>query len=281
MATSRAGARSQPPLAGYVLHAWDWSESSLILDVFTREQGRLAVAAKGAKKPTSNLRAVLLPFHALTLWLSRSNPEAVDEVRALRAAEWAGSAAMPVGALLPAFYLNELLLRGLGRQDPHPRLFDAYAGTLAALATATAATAATAVTAATAATALASNVGGVDEPAVLRAFELVFLRELGVLPELGLVTLTAEPLHAEGRYTIRPETGVTPAADGLAGAAWIGLEAALVHGSLDALRDRCRPVAAGLRAPLRALVHYHLGTTRLRTRDVWLETQRLAEPACP
>jgi len=272
MATSRAGARSQPPLAGYVLHAWDWSESSLILDVFTREQGRLAVAAKGAKKPTSNLRAVLLPFHALTLWLSRSNPEAVDEVRALRAAEWVGSAAMPVGALLAAFYLNELLLRGLGRQDPHPRLFDVYAGTLAALATAATATPAMP---------LASSVGGVDEPAVLRAFELVFLRELGVLPELGLVTLTAEPLRAEGRYTIRPETGVAPAADGLAGAAWIGLEAALVHGSLDALRERCRPVAAGLRAPLRALVHYHLGTTRLRTRDVWLETQRLTEPASP
>ena len=259
------------PLAAYVLHRYDWSETSVILDLFTRERGRLAVAAKGAKRPYSQLRGVLLPFQRLQVALARSGAE--TEVHTLRSAEWAGGAPMLAGdALFAGFYLNELLLRGLGRQDPHPRLFDAYAGTLAALATATAATAATA---------LASNVGGVDEPAVLRAFELVFLRELGVLPELGLVTLTAEPLHAEGRYTIRPETGVTPAADGLAGAAWIGLEAALVHGSLDALRDRCRPVAAGLRAPLRALVHYHLGTTRLRTRDVWLETQRLAEPACP
>ena len=45
----------------FVLHRYDWSESSLILDLFTRERGRLAVAAKGAKRPYSQLRGVLLP----------------------------------------------------------------------------------------------------------------------------------------------------------------------------------------------------------------------------
>ena len=48
-------------LQGYVLHRYDWSETSLILDLFTREQGRVAVAAKGAKRPYSQLRSVLLP----------------------------------------------------------------------------------------------------------------------------------------------------------------------------------------------------------------------------
>lgn len=258
MATNRAGARAQPPLAAYVLHAWDWSESSLIVDVFTREQGRLAVAAKGAKKPTSNLHPVLLPFHGLTLWLSRPRPEAEDEVRVLRAAEWAGSVPLPTAALMSAFYLNELLLKGLARQDPHPRLFDAYAGTLAALGAAAGVAA--------------------EEAAALRAFELVFLRELGVLPELAVVTLSAEPLRAASRYALRPEAGLAADAEGPPGAAWVELQAALEHGSLAALRERCRAVAPALRTALRALVHYHLGTERLRTREVWLEMQRLAEP---
>jgi len=257
MATSRAGARGQPPLAAYVLHGWDWSESSLILDVFTREQGRIVVAARGAKKPTSSLHPVLLPFHALTLWLTRPAADAQGEVRTLRAAEWGGSAPLPAGALMPAFYLNELVMKGLARQDPHPRLFDAYVDTLEALAAGVAA----------------------DEPAALRAFELVFLRELGVLPDLALVTLTVAPLAAEARYTLRPEIGLAPDAEGPSGAAWTELQAALAHRSMAALRHACGPIAAALRAPLRSLVHYHLGTARLRTREVWLEMQRLAEPA--
>lgn len=266
MATSRGGAasaaaarpatpRTPPPVPAYVLHGWDWSESSLILDVFTRAQGRLVVVAKGAKKPTSNFRPVLLPFHLLTLWLSKPGADSEDDVRTLRAAEWAGSAPLPGAVLMSGFYLNELLMKGLARHDPHARLFDAYAETLAALAE------------------------GTEEGAALRAFELVFLRELGVLPELDAVTLTTEPVRPQGRYSIRPEVGVVPDADGPEGAAWVGLQAALTHGSLAALRQACRPQAAALRGPLRALVHYHLGSARLRTREVWLGMQRLAEPA--
>ena len=60
------------PLQAYVLHRYDWSESSLILELFTREQGRLAVAAKGAKRPHSQLRSVLLPFQRVNITLTRS-----------------------------------------------------------------------------------------------------------------------------------------------------------------------------------------------------------------
>ena len=59
-------------LAAFVLHRYDWSESSLILEIFTREQGRLAVAAKGAKRPYSQLRAVLLPFQRISIGLGRA-----------------------------------------------------------------------------------------------------------------------------------------------------------------------------------------------------------------
>ena len=89
------------PLTAYVLHSYAWSESSLILDLFTRDQGRLAVAAKGAKRPYSQLRAVLLPFQRIHATLGRSShDEGASDVQTLRGAEWAGGSAMLTGAAL-------------------------------------------------------------------------------------------------------------------------------------------------------------------------------------
>ena len=120
---SRA-ARASATLSAYVLHHYDWSESSLILDLFTREQGRLAVVAKGAKRPYSQFRAVLLPFQRIQVGLGkppkRTETEPVDgaqpELQTLRSAEWVGGHAMLTGApLFSGFYLNELLMRLLAR----------------------------------------------------------------------------------------------------------------------------------------------------------------------
>lgn len=248
MATSR----TYSALTAYVLHRHDWSESSLIVELFTRERGRLVVVAKGAKRPTSNFRPVLLPFQPLHALLGKPPADEQVEVLALRGAEWAGGQPLlQPAALLSGFYLNELLLKLLARQDPHPRLFDAYADTLAALAT------------------------EIDETTALRAFELMMLRALGVLPDLACATQSAEPLRPGGRYTLTAEAGVVPATAGLSGAHWVTLEAALTHGSATAVRQACMPVTAGLRVPLRELLHYHLGTGTLRTRQVWQGVQKL------
>ena len=128
-------------LSAFVLHQYDWSESSLIVDLFTREQGRIAVVAKGAKRPYSQLRSVLIPFNRIHVGLGRAarsgsgDEQATPEVQTLRSAEWAGGGSgMPAGAaLFSGFYLNELLLKLLARNDPHPLLFDAYAATVPAL----------------------------------------------------------------------------------------------------------------------------------------------------
>ncbi|MBL8326460.1 MAG: DNA repair protein RecO [Rubrivivax sp.] len=249
MATSR----SAPPLAAFVLHSYDWSESSLVVDLFTRTQGREVVVAKGAKRPTSGFRPLLLPFHPLMAWLSRTAADEQGEVRSLRAVEWAGGLPLPTTALMSGFYLNELLLKGLPRHDPHPTLFDAYADTLAALAAAPQ-----------------------DEVLALRAFELVLLRELGWLPELDMVTASAEPLVAHRRYAPRADRGMMADPEGPTGATWVALQAALLHGSPAALRQACRAEVAGLRLPLRHLVHYHLSTPALRTRRIGQQLQRLA-----
>jgi DNA repair protein RecO (recombination protein O) len=258
-AARTAGARAGSSLLAYVLHHHDWSETSLIVELLTREQGRVVVAAKGAKRPTSQLRSVLLPFQPVLAHLGKVPTDEQAEVRTLRTAEWVGGAPLlAASAMFPGYYLNELLLKLLARQDPHPKLFDAYADTLGALAT---------------------QAGTGDEAAALRAFELLLLRETGVLPDLAQVTLTAEPLQPAARYSLQAEAGVAPEAQGAPGAAWVAWEAALAHGSTAALRQAVAPHAAALRAPLRALLHYHLGTTPLRTRQVWQGVQRLAENA--
>ncbi len=261
MATNEAAARLRrgaSPLQAYVLHQYDWSETSLIVELFTRAQGRVVVAAKGAKRPTSNYRALLLPFQPVLVLLGRTPADEQGEVHPLRSAEWAGGQALlGASSLLSAYYLNELLLKLLARQDPHPGLFDAYADALAALA------------------------GGEDESTVLRAFELQLLRELGWLPELCSATLTASAVQAGARYTLHAEAGLVADPQGLPGHTWVALEAALAHAaggdSAAALRHACAGVAPALRAPLRELLHYHLGHPQLRTRQVRLGVQRLAE----
>ena len=95
----------------FVLHSYDWSESSLILEVFCRRQGRVALVAKGAKKPSSNFRPVLLPLQPLMLTYTLAGDGSAD-IHTLKAAEWVGGHVMPTGdALLSGMYLNELLLR--------------------------------------------------------------------------------------------------------------------------------------------------------------------------
>ena len=260
--------RPSSVLTAYVLHRYDWSESSLILDVFTREQGRLVVAAKGAKRPYSQLRSVLLPFQRVHLSLGRvpkvevtgqsHDDPATREVQTLRGAEWAGGAAMLTGAaLFSGFYLNELLMKLLARQDAHALLFDAYAQTVPALATR-------------------------DELRVqsaLRAFELMLLQQVGVLPDLSLVTATLDAVRPDGRYALRPDAGVAPArADdtSVSGAALIDAQAALLHGSLTVLQRACAGALPDWRSLLRGLLHYHLGSSTLRTRQVMLDLQSLS-----
>lgn len=250
--------RAAAPLAAYVLHRHDWSESSLILDLFTRDQGRVAVAAKGAKRPYSQLRGVLLPFQRINVLLGRAGEGA--EVQNLRSAEWAGGAAMITGAaLFSGFYLNELLMKLLARHDPHPALFDAYAQTLPQL--------------------VSSDDAQVQ--AALRAFELGLLKEIGVLPELSVVTQTQQAVALAARYALQPELGVAPVLDtgrdsaSVTGAALIGLQAALGHGSVPALQQACMAALPALKSMLRSLLHYHLGSSVLRTRQVMTDLQQL------
>lgn len=250
--------------AAFVLHSYDWSESSLILDLFARESGRIAVAAKGAKRPYSQMRAVLMPFQRIQVHVGKPRGDESAEVHTLRAAEWAGQGVALAGAAwFAGFYLNELLIRLLARDDPHPGLFDAYALTLQSLTAAT----------------------PVQVEAALRAFELLLLRHTGVLPQLDRVTSTQAEVVDDRVYALRPDMGLVEAAPAdavLSGAACSGLERALddladmaTAPHLQRLHDACADALAGLKSQLRQQLHYHLGGTTLRTRQVMIDTFRL------
>jgi len=110
----------------FVLHRRPWRETSLLVEVLGREQGRLGLIARGVQGPKKHvLRAALQP-----LQLIRLDGDLRGELARLVSAEALDAAPQPTGdAMLAAFYLNELVLRLAPRHDPLPDLFDAYART--------------------------------------------------------------------------------------------------------------------------------------------------------
>jgi DNA repair protein RecO (recombination protein O) len=172
--------------AAFVLHAYPYSETSLLVEVFTRPHGRLPLLAKGARRPGSSLRSVIAAFQPLaTSWSGRG------EVRTLVRSEWQGGQPLLRGeALLCGFYLNELLLRLLPREDPHEVLFDHYAAALIRLATEH------------------------EQAPILRGFERRLLQELGYALALEREAGTGAPLDPDRLYRYDPERGAIAVATG-------------------------------------------------------------------
>lgn len=210
---------------GYLLHHRPWRDTSRILEVFTREHGRLTLFARAVRGPAARLAPVLQPFQPLLFsWSGRG--EAPNLTHAERAEQ---AARLPPGALLPAFYLNELLLKLTTRHDPLPALFDQYAGTLAAL-----------------------RRGGALEPA-LRVFEKRLLELLGYGLDLTAEAHSGVPLEPDGYYHFRPAEGLVATAAGtpaaLEGRSLIALGNERLAGARE-LEDARRVLHAALSACL-------------------------------
>ncbi|MEN9373097.1 MAG: hypothetical protein RIR79_649 [Pseudomonadota bacterium] len=245
----------------YILHRYDWSESSLILEVFTRHHGRIALVAKGAKKPSSSFRPVLLPLQMLRVSFGGD-----AEIRTLKSAEWRGGHIMPTGdSLLSGYYLNELVLTLLAREDAHPSLFDVYAQTVAVLASES------------------SNHPRSQRlilQAALRTWELLLLREVGFLPPLDGQTLSLQTLQPNTAYCLVPEGGLRLAHSDdraiLLGSQWLQLHTALNDNfPFHALLPRCAEWNAALKPQLRSLLHHHCGVKMLRTRQMMMDIHSL------
>ncbi len=162
----------------YVLHTYPFKETSLVVELFARNFGRVATTAKGARRPRSAMRGLLQAFQPMSATWSGK-----QELKTLHGLDWYGSLLLLQGeALMCGFYLNELLLRLLPREDPHEALFEYYANTLKALAS------------------------GQDLATTLRRFELKFLQELGYAIPLES-DVNGEPILETQQYRYEAEHG--------------------------------------------------------------------------
>jgi DNA repair protein RecO (recombination protein O) len=225
---------------GYVLHQYAYRDTSRIVEVFTRDHGRLTLFARGANGAKSTLRGVLRPFQRLLLsWVGKT------EACQLATAEIDGAMTqMANERLMSGFYLNELLLRLTERCDAHPQIFDAYGSCVAALSS------------------------GESEEASLRRFEKRLLDNLGYGLELSR-TIEGAPIAADAYYRFAAQHGpqlcVAEAPGAVYGRSLADLDAESFSDARS-LRDAKRVLRTALEACLE-------GRT-LKSREVMLEMRR-------
>lgn len=229
----------------FVLHSYPYLETSLIVEVFTQNSGRIAVVAKGAKRPTSALRGLLRAFQPLLLsWGGKS------ELRTLHKAEWQGGQLPLQGtALICGFYLNELLIRLLHRNDPHERLFACYQEALSDLSTAS------------------------DYIPVLRHFEQRLLQEMGYALTLDHDVSSGKPIKPTQMYCYEIERGPVASSNDncpfnlqLSGKTLLDM----CQGDYSAPLTRLQS-----RVLMRHLLSHYLGDKPLHTRQLLKEFQQL------
>jgi DNA repair protein RecO (recombination protein O) len=226
--------------SAYVLHQYAYRDTSRIVEAFTAEHGRLTLFARGAAGPKSGLRSALRPFQRLLVsWSGKS------EACQLLTAEVDGAATqLPPERLMSGFYLNELLLKLTVRCDPHPAIFECYAGTLRALA------------------------ANEDEEYHLRRFEKRLLQELGYGLELSR-TDEGQPIEPQMTYRFNVESGPQRCDAGAPGAVYgqslVDL-AAERFADVRSLRDAKRV--------LRVAIDACLEGRALKSREVLIEMRR-------
>jgi DNA repair protein RecO (recombination protein O) len=231
---------------GYVLHSRPYRDSSLILEYFSRDMGRVSLVAKGAKGRKTrggSVAALLQPFSPLLCsWSGRS------ELKTLTDCEAAGEATPLTGRrLYSGLYVNELLVRLLHHEDPHHQLYERYAMVLGEL--------------------------GGDEPEEmpLRRFEFTLLEELGYGFDLQTDGVSGEPVKQENWYSFHEEYGLvladTPDSDRLTRYRGVDL-LQLVRGEFSPAARRCA------KRLMRQALAAHLGEKPLKSRELFQRPTR-------
>lgn len=229
----------------FVLHTYPYLETSLVVETFTQNFGRVPLVAKGARRPRSALRGSLLAFQPLQLsWAGKS------ELRTLHKAEWQGGQPFLQGmGLICGFYLNELLVRLLHRNDPHEQLFLYYQQTLAALSIQK------------------------DYTPVLRHFEQRMLQELGYALTLNHDVASGEPMNPDKEYRYEIERGPVALETDVNS---YGLQ---LRGKtlLDMEQDDYSDVVTRQqsKALMRYILNHYLGDQPLHTRQLLKDLQQL------
>ena len=239
--TSHRRVQQQP---AFILHHRPFRDTSQILDVLSRDHGKLALVARGSRGPRSRLKGILRPFMPLSVsWFLKS------DLGTLTGAEVRDAPLRLSGdALLSGYYVNELILHFLHRHDPQPEIFGAYRQTIQALATA-----------------------GTEISPCLRRFEIELLRQVGYALNLDHEYGSHLALEPERHYEYRAEQGPV---------AVNRTEGPLVFSgeTLTAIGEQRFDDAHVLRAAkqlLREVISFHLGGKELKSRKVLVDMRRL------
>lgn len=217
----------------FVLHTRRYRDTSLIVECFTRDQGRVAVVARGAA--TSKRQVPLQPFSPLLLaWRGRG------EIQTLTHAEAAGPPLPLSGrALFCGMYLNELLLRLSARHDTQVEVFAAYARALTDL------------------------TGSMPQDAVLRGFEVSLLEYMGLGLPIDL-DQSGAPIEATAHYQFDPVGGACVVAAATRGSVSGECLLALASGTFDNPQVRLEA-----RTMMRRVIDHHLGGQPLMSRELF------------
>lgn len=223
---------------GYVLHGRSYSESSLLLEAFTREHGRVGLVARGGRGPRSRWKGSLQPFRPLLLsWTQRA------DLGTLTGADQVASPP-PLGgdALLCGLYANELLMRFLQRGDPHPELFERYRALLAGLAE------------------------GQGPQPLLRLFECHTLAAAGFGLQLEHEAGSGAVIRPEGRYRFLPDSGPMAVDGSSEDAGELVSGEALLALKSGQIGERHQ---AELKRLMRRIIRHHLGGRPIRSQQLF------------
>lgn len=224
----------------FILHHRPFRDSSQILDLLSRDHGKLAVVARGSRGARSRLKGVLRPFMPLSMsWVIRS------DLGTLTGAEIRSAPLSLAGdALLSGYYVNELILHFLHRHDPQPEIFDAYARSIEALASKDA-----------------------EVAPILRQFELELLRHSGYALNLANAAGSGEGLDPDQYYEYRVEQGPVAVSRDEGTMVFKGAELTAIE--MQRFDDPIVLRAAG--RLMREVISFHLGGKELKSRKVLLE----------
>jgi DNA repair protein RecO (recombination protein O) len=224
----------------YILHTYPFKETSLIAELFSKNHGRIPVVAKGARRPRSSLRGMLQSFQLLqATWSGRG------EIKTLHNIEWCDKFLQVDGnALICGFYINELIIRLLPREDSHKKLFDFYHHTMKVLA------------------------GGINLEVALRRFELRLLQELGYEVPLK-EDESGELIIADKLYVYEVEYGPSELSKTNNGVKILG------QTLLDMAEDEYKEDNTQLQSKqlMRYLISHYLGDKPLNSRKLFTNLQ--------
>lgn len=236
--------QSQQPV--FILHTYPFKETSLVVEMFSHQFGRIAAVAKGARRPLSAMRGMLQSFQQLSGTWSGKN-----ELKTLHSLEWqTGLTLLKGDALMCGFYMNELLLRLLPRDDAHTQLFEYYAHTIQSLSS------------------LPSATDSTQLAMVMRRFELKMLQELGYA-----VPLThdenGEIIHADKTYRFEADYGACDVSATKHGILLQGATLlAMARADYSSLTTQSQS-----KQLMRYLLQHYLGDKPLHTRQLLVDLQ--------